>query len=36
VDPAGRIRGYYDGTDPEKVDELMRDIPVLLHEFRPQ
>ncbi|MDX2285419.1 MAG: SCO family protein [Bacteroidia bacterium] len=36
VDPAGRIRGYYDGTDPEKVDELMRDIPILLHEARPQ
>lgn len=32
VDPQRRIRGVYDGTVPEDVDELMGDIEVLLEE----
>ena len=32
VDPQRRIRGVYDGTVPEDVDELMRDIEILLKE----
>ena len=32
VDRQGRIRGLYDGTKPEKVNELIKDIPVLLEE----
>ena len=33
IDTQKRIRGYYDGTDPQKVDELMKDIDWLLrHE----
>lgn len=30
VDQQGRIRGMYDGTDPVKVDQLMKDIDLLL------
>ena len=33
VDKSGRIRGAYDGTVPEDVDELIRDIRVLLNEY---
>jgi len=32
VDPQRRIRGVYDGTVPEDVDELMEDISLLLSE----
>jgi protein SCO1 len=32
VDKKGRIRGMYDGTDPEKVDLLLEDIQILLDE----
>jgi hypothetical protein len=32
VDPQKRIRGVYDGTVPEDVDELMGDIELLLAE----
>lgn len=32
VDGLGRIRGYYDGTSKEDVDELMLDIERLLDE----
>ncbi len=32
VDKSRRIRGYYDGTVPEKVDQLMADIKILLNE----
>ena len=32
VDRLGRIRGYYDGTSKEEVDELMLDIQYLLDE----
>lgn len=34
VDPDGRIRGYYDGTDPEKVRQLIADVLRLLREYR--
>lgn len=34
VDKENHIRGYYDGTSPEKVDDLMDDIEVLLREYR--
>ena len=30
IDREGKIRGYYDGTKPESVDELMKHIKVLL------
>jgi len=33
VDPDKRIRGYYDGTDSIKVDELMKDLDILLAEY---
>jgi len=33
IDKEGRVRGAYDGTDPEKVDQLMKDIPILLAEY---
>ena len=32
VDRKGRIRGHYDGTVPEEVDKLMRDINILLEK----
>lgn len=32
VDRAARIRGYYDGTDPEKLAQLTKDIDELLGE----
>lgn len=32
VDRLSRIRGYYDGTDPEEVDQLIHDIDLLLEE----
>lgn len=32
VDTQNRIRGYYNGTDPEKVALLIKDIEVLLNE----
>jgi protein SCO1/2 len=34
VDKEGRIRGVYDGTDPLDVDELIKDISVLLNEYK--
>ena len=33
VDPEKRIRGYYDGTDSAKVDELMKDMDILMAEY---
>ncbi len=33
VDNNRFIRGYYDGTKPEEVDQLIKDIPVLLREI---
>ncbi|MDT0642524.1 SCO family protein [Zunongwangia sp. F363] len=32
IDEQKRIRGYYDGTNPEEVDKLIQDIPLLLHD----
>ncbi|EDM36808.1 hypothetical protein PBAL39_18079 [Pedobacter sp. BAL39] len=34
IDRQRRIRGAYDGTNPEQVAQLMKDIPVLLNEDR--
>ena len=34
VDAEGRLRGYYDGTDPKAVDQLIADIPLLLPHAR--
>jgi protein SCO1/2 len=34
VDAEGRLRGYYDGTDPKAVDQLINDIPLLLPHAR--
>ena len=33
VDPEKRIRGFYDGTDPAAMDELMEDIVILKQEY---
>ncbi len=33
VDQLGRIRGYYEGTDPVDVQRLIEDIPVLLEQM---
>jgi protein SCO1/2 len=33
VDKQQRIRGIYDGTKPDQVDRLIRDIPKLLKEY---
>tara|TARA_B100001146_G_scaffold221995_1_gene233534 strand:+ start:25357 stop:26022 length:666 start_codon:yes stop_codon:yes gene_type:complete len=32
VDPQKRIRGFYDGTNPEAIDQLLEDISVLKRE----
>ncbi|MDA9160978.1 SCO family protein [Crocinitomicaceae bacterium] len=32
IDPQKRIRGYYDGTNPDEVDELIADIGILKAE----
>ena len=32
IDQLGRIRGYYDGTSPKKVNELISDIQLVLNE----
>lgn len=32
IDRNGHVRGYYDGTDREAVDQLMKDMKVLLDE----
>jgi len=34
VDSQGRLRGYYDGTDPKAVEQLINDIPLLLPDAR--
>ena len=33
VDPEKRIRGFYDGTDTNAMDELLSDIKVLQMEY---
>jgi protein SCO1/2 len=32
IDPQLRIRGYYDGTNPQEVTDLIKDIDLLLQE----
>lgn len=34
IDPQGRIRGYYDGTDPEAVARLKIDLAQLVWQYR--
>ena len=34
VDKEKRIRGAYDGTDDEQIDQLLKDIPLLLAEYK--
>ena len=34
VDKEGRIRGYYDGTDPADVDKLMKEVDILKLEYQ--
>jgi protein SCO1/2 len=34
VDKQKRIRGFYDGTDPTAIEELMQDIMILKQEYR--
>lgn len=34
VDKQGRIRGYYDGTDPKQVERLITEIKVLKSEYK--
>ena len=33
VDRKGRIRGYYDGTDPERIEQLKKDLPAVRGEL---
>lgn len=33
IDPQKRIRGYYDGTDPEAIERLLGDIEILKGEY---
>jgi protein SCO1/2 len=33
VDPEKRIRGFYDGTDPETIKILMNDLTILKQEY---
>lgn len=35
VDPERRIRGFYDGTDPASMEELVKDVAILQKEFSP-
>lgn len=34
VDKSQRIRGFYDGTDPDAIEELLNDIEILQLEYR--
>jgi protein SCO1 len=34
IDPEGRIRGFYNGTDPNEIDELFRDVYDLKREYK--
>ena len=34
VDKEKRIRGFYDGTNPEEIDDLIDDIAVLKKEYK--
>lgn len=34
VDKSARIRGFYDGTDPQAISDLLKDIEILKEEYR--
>ncbi len=34
VDPSRRIRGFYDGTNPDEIDHLLEDIKILKEELK--
>ncbi len=36
IDGQGQIRGYYDGTKPQAITDLLFDLPLLLKETKPQ
>lgn len=36
VDKEKRIRGFYDGTDPEEITQLINDIDILRLEYQPK
>ena len=36
IDKQKRLRGAYDGTNPQQVDQLIKDIQVLLNEYKHQ
>lgn len=36
VDKERRIRGFYDGTNPEDIEKLLRDIEILKLEYHPE
>jgi protein SCO1/2 len=36
IDKKGRIRGYYDGTKPEEMEKLAKDIRILEQEANPE
>jgi protein SCO1/2 len=36
VDKEKRIRGFYDGTDPEEIEKLIEDVAVLKLEYLPE
>lgn len=36
IDKKGYIRGYYDGTDPEAIEQLLEDITILKMEYQPK
>jgi protein SCO1/2 len=33
IDKERRIRGYYDGTNPKEIDQLINDIALLKKEY---
>jgi len=35
IDPEGRIRGFYDGTDEEDVWRLLEELSILTKEYFP-
>ncbi|MFO7720675.1 MAG: SCO family protein [Gillisia sp.] len=34
VDKKSQIRGFYDGTDPESIDDLLKDLKILKAEYK--
>lgn len=33
IDPKGRIRGFYDGTDEDEMNQLIADVALLMNDF---